>query len=110
MNLVTAPSGAGVSDRHGDLSRERLVSGSLAELVARDQVAGATSNPTIFAKAITHGDAYDVQIADPAARDVETGQALRALTTFDVRWAGDVLCPVCEATGAQTWTRCARAC
>lgn len=51
-----------------DLSRERLVSGSLAKLVEDDHVVGVTTNPTIFAKAITHGEAYDGQIGDLTAR------------------------------------------
>ena len=54
---------AGVSIWLDDLSRERLVSGSLADLAARDHVVGVTTNPTIFAKAITGSDAYDA--ADP---------------------------------------------
>ncbi|MDQ0687361.1 transaldolase [Streptomyces achromogenes] len=98
MNSLNTLSDAGVSIWLDDLSRERLVSGSLADLVARDQVVGVTTNPTIFAKAITSGDAYDRQIHDLAARGVGVGEALRALTTTDVRWACDVLRPVYDAT------------
>jgi transaldolase len=90
---------AGVSIWLDDLSRERLTSGSLADLVTHDRVVGVTTNPTIFAKAITSGDAYDTQIRDLAARGVHVGEALRALTTFDVRWACDVLRPVYDRTG-----------
>jgi transaldolase len=90
---------AGVSIWLDDLSRERLTSGSLADLVTHDRVVGVTTNPTIFAKAITGGDAYDAQIRDLAARGVDVGEALRALTTFDVRWACDVLRPVYDTTG-----------
>jgi transaldolase len=90
---------AGVSIWLDDLSRERLTSGSLADLVTHDRVVGVTTNPTIFAKAITAGDAYDAQIRDLAARGVDVGEALRALTTFDVRWACDVLRPVYDTTG-----------
>ena len=56
---------AGVSIWLDDLSRERLVSGSLADLAARDHVVGVTTNPSIFAKAITGTDAYDPQLRDP---------------------------------------------
>lgn len=98
MDRLAALSDAGVSIWLDDLSRERLVSGSLAELVAHDHVVGVTTNPTIFAKAITVGDAYDAQIGDLAARGVEVGEALRALTAFDVRWACDVLRPAYEAS------------
>jgi transaldolase len=90
---------AGVSIWLDDLSRLRLTGGSLADLAARDHVTGVTTNPTIFAKAITGSDAYRAQLSDLADRRVPVGEALRALTTFDVRWACDVLRPVYDATG-----------
>jgi len=90
---------AGVSIWLDDLSRERLVSGSLAGLAARDHVVGVTTNPSIFAKAISGSSAYDAQLRDLATRGVDAREALRALTTFDVRWACDVLRPVYDATG-----------
>jgi transaldolase len=96
---LEALSRAGVSIWLDDLSRERLVSGSLGDLAARDHVVGVTTNPTIFSRAITHSDAYGAQIRDLSARGVDVGEALRALTTFDVRWACDVLRPVYDATG-----------
>jgi transaldolase len=90
---------AGVSIWLDELSRDRLISGSLADLVTHDHVVGVTTNPTIFAKAIAEGGAYEAQLRDLAGRGVEVGEGLRALTTFDVRWACDVLPPVYEATG-----------
>jgi transaldolase len=89
---------AGVSIWLDDLSRERLHSGSLADLAANQHVVGVTTNPTIFAKAITSSDAYQSQVADLSVRGVSTGEALRALTTFDVRWACDVLRPAYDTT------------
>jgi len=89
----------GVSIWLDDLSRQRLVCGTLADLAGNYHVVGVTTNPTIFAKAITGSDAYTDQIRDLSARGVETGEALRALTTFDVRWACDLLRPVYDATG-----------
>ena len=97
-DALTALSKAGVSIWLDDLSRERLVSGSLADLAARDHVVGVTTNPSIFAKAITGTDAYGPQVRDLTTRGVAIGEALRALTTFDVRWACDVLRPVYDAT------------
>jgi transaldolase len=88
----------GVSIWLDDLSRQRLTTGSLAGLVARDHVTGVTTNPTIFAKAITGSDAYARQIRDLSARGVGVAEALRAMTAFDVRWACDVLRPVYDAT------------
>ena len=89
----------GVSIWLDDLSRQRLTTGSLADLVAHDHVVGVTTNPTIFAKAISGSDAYAQQIRDLWARGAIVGEALRAMTAFDVRWACDVLRPVYEATG-----------
>jgi transaldolase len=88
----------GVSIWLDDLSRKRLVNGSLADLVAHDHVVGVTTNPTIFAKAITGSDAYADQVRDLRERGVGAGEALRAMTAFDVRWACDVLRPAYDAT------------
>jgi len=89
----------GVSIWLDDLSRKRLVNGSLADLAAHDHVVGVTTNPTIFAKAITGSDAYADQVRDLRERGVGVGEALRAMTAFDVRWACDVLRPAYDATG-----------
>ena len=88
---------AGVSVWLDDLSRERLRSGSLAALRDRG-VSGVTTNPTIFARAISDSDAYDAQVRDLELRQAPVDQALRELTTSDVRQACDVLRPVYEAT------------
>ncbi|MGP3991814.1 transaldolase family protein [Streptomyces sp. 3N207] len=99
MNPLSILSDAGVSIRLDELSREKPVSGSLAELVARNHVVGATLNPRIFAKAMTGGQACDGHTADLAARSVEPGGAVRALTTLDARCAFDVLRLAYEAAG-----------
>ena len=87
---------AGVSVWLDDLSRERLTTGSLAALRDRG-VSGVTTNPTIFAKAISDSNAYDGQIRDLKLRQVPVDQALRELTASDVRQACDVLRPACAA-------------
>src|ERR1700722_15395863 len=89
----------GVSIWLDDLSRSRLTTGSLAGLVAHDHVVGVTTNPAIFAKAIAGSDAYAQQIRDLWARGAVVGEALRAMTAYDVRGACDVLRPVYDATG-----------
>lgn len=91
-------SGEGVSIWLDDISRERLRTGDLAELVKDRQVVGVTSNPTIFAKALSKGDAYDDQVRDLAVRGVDVEEASRAITTFDIRWGCDVLRPVYDRT------------
>ena len=53
---------AGVSIWLDDLSRERITSGNLADLVSNYGVSGVTTNPTIFAAALSKGHAYDDQI------------------------------------------------
>ncbi|GAB3807613.1 transaldolase [Humibacter antri] len=89
---------AGVSIWLDDLSRERLTSGSLARLVRDRHVSGVTTNPSIFAKAIQGADLYQDQVRDLAARGAQPGEALRELTTHDVRAACDLLAPVFEST------------
>ncbi|MFK4148957.1 transaldolase [Streptomyces sp. NPDC004065] len=84
-----------------DLSRKRITSGNLAELIDQQHVVGVTTNPTIFQKAISQGDGYDQQITDLAARRVTVEEAIRMITTADVRDAADILRPVFDATGGQ---------
>lgn len=91
-------SAEGVAVWLDDLSRERLENGNLARLVQDRHLVGVTSNPTIFAKALSKGSAYDDQIRDLAVRGVGVEEAARMVTTYDVRWACDVLRPVYEAT------------
>ncbi|HZC40508.1 MAG TPA: transaldolase [Streptosporangiaceae bacterium] len=91
-------SALGVAVWLDDISRERLVTGGLADLAASRHVVGVTSNPTIFAHAVSQGSYYDDQLADLAARGVGKDEAGRALTTYDVRWACDVLRPAYEAS------------
>jgi transaldolase len=89
---------AGVAVWLDDLSRERLRSGNLADLVREQQVVGVSTNPSIFEKALSEGHAYDQQIRDLALRGVDVAEAVRMLTTYDVRWACDVLREVYERT------------
>ncbi len=89
---------AGVAVWLDDLSRERLRTGNLAELVDDHGVVGVTTNPTIFASALSKGDAYDSQLAELAATGVDTEAAVVAITSDDVREAADVLRPVYDRT------------
>src|ERR1700733_3400924 len=90
---------AGVSIWLDDISRERLTTGNLKDLVRDMHVRGVTSNPTIFAKALSQGDAYNDQGADLALRGVSVEEASRDITTYDIRWACDVLRPVYDESG-----------
>jgi transaldolase len=82
-----------------DMSRRRLTTDSLADLARDKHVVGVTTNPTIFQKAISDSDLYDRQLHDLAVRGVDVEEAVRMVTTFDVRWACDVLRPVHDASG-----------
>ncbi len=81
-----------------DLSRKRITSGNLAELLDQQHVVGVTTNPSIFQKAISSGDGYELQVSDLAARKVTVEEAIRMITTADVRDAADILRPVFDAT------------
>jgi len=89
----------GVSIWLDDLSRERITSGNLAELIASRNVVGVTTNPTIFQKAISDSELYDRQLRDLAVRGVDVEEGLRMITTMDVRWGCDVLRPAYDASG-----------
>ncbi|MGW6566107.1 transaldolase [Streptomyces sp. NPDC054975] len=84
-----------------DLSRQRITSGNLAELIDQQHVVGVTTNPSIFQKAISEGHGYDQQLADLAARKVTVEEAIRMITTADVRDAADILRPVFDSTDGQ---------
>ncbi|MGH3342553.1 MAG: transaldolase [Carbonactinosporaceae bacterium] len=90
---------AGVAIWLDDLSRERLVSGNLETLIRDRHVVGVTSNPTIFQKSISGSDLYDEQVHDLAIRGVSVDEAVRMVTTRDIRWACDLLRPTYDATG-----------
>lgn len=97
---LAALSDAGVAIWLDDVSRQRLSSGNLAELVRDRHVVGVTSNPTIFAKALSAADEdYAEQVKDLAIRGVDVEEAVRAITTYDIRWACDVLRPAYDASG-----------
>ncbi|HSV68299.1 MAG TPA: transaldolase [Mycobacteriales bacterium] len=97
-DVLAELSAAGVAVWLDDISRERLATGNLEHLIKAKHVVGVTSNPTIFAKALEKGEAYDAQVKDLALRGVGLDEAVRALTTYDIRWACDVLRPVYDAS------------
>jgi transaldolase len=95
---LKALSEAGVAVWLDDLSRERLVTGSLATLIRDAHVVGVTTNPTIFQKAIAGSEFYDDQAKDLAIRGVAVAEALRAMTGHDVRAACDLFRPAYDAS------------
>ena len=91
-------SAQGVSIWLDDISRERLQSGNLQDLVDTKHVVGVTSNPTIFQKALEKGTAYDEQVRDLKIREIAEDGVIRYLMAYDIRWACDVLRPVYDAS------------
>ncbi|MDA4109526.1 transaldolase [Mycolicibacterium holsaticum] len=95
---LAALSAAGVSVWLDDLSRDRLQTGNLQELIDTKCVVGVTTNPSIFQAALSKGTAYDAQVAELAARGADVDATVRTVTTDDVRNACDVLAKAYEAS------------
>jgi len=91
-------SAAGVAVWLDDLSRVRLTTGSLDKMRREQHVVGVTTNPSIFAKALSDAEAYDAQVRDLATQGVTVEEAVRLLTGFDVRAACDVMRPAYDAS------------
>jgi transaldolase len=91
-------SAAGVSVWLDDLSRQRLVTGNLEQLRQEQHVVGITSNPTIFAGALAGSDVYNEPLHDIAVQGIGADEAARLITTYDVRWACDVMRPAYDAS------------
>ena len=89
-------SDAGVSIWLDDLSRQRLTSGNLQELIDTKNVVGVTTNPTIFAAALADGESYREQVAELAAAGTSVDDAVFRITTDDVRDACDLFAPIAE--------------
>ena len=93
------PHRAGVSLWLDDLSRQRLHSGNLAELIATRHIVGVTTNPSIFAGGPrATATSYQQQLDELAARGADVDDAVRAVTTDDVRNACDLFTGVFAAT------------
>ena len=97
---LQALSDAGVSIWLDDLSRERIETGNLAELIKDKHVVGVTTNPTIFAGAISNGERYDEQVRKLVADGADVTKVIFELTTEDVRNGCDIMRPVYESTKA----------
>lgn len=85
------------------LDRPFLTDGSLGNLIQNEGISGVTSNPSIFEKAVGHGQAYDLQIRSLIARDphASASQICEALAVEDIRMAADILHPTYHRTCAR---------
>jgi transaldolase len=91
-------SDAGVSIWLDDLSRGRIETGNLQELIDTKNVVGVTTNPTIFAGALSNGEVYAAQVAELAAAGKDVTAAVFEITTDDVARASDIFRPVYDAS------------
>ena len=89
-----ALSSAGVSIWLDDLSRDRLETGNLQELIDTRDVVGVTTNPSIFAAALANGERYAADVAKLRAEGADVNETIEALTTADVAAACDVFADV----------------
>lgn len=91
MNAVDSLAKVGTSTWLDDLSRQRLVSGNLKELLTSKSIVGVTTNPAIFAGAMSKGNDYDEQIAKLKSEGASVDEAVYAMSIDDVRDACDIL-------------------
>ncbi|QGU07472.1 Transaldolase [Corynebacterium occultum] len=101
MSHIDTLAELGTSTWLDDLSRDRIKSGNLEEIIKSKSIVGVTTNPAIFAAAMSQGTAYDAQIAELKAAGAAVDEAVFAMSIDDVRDACDILAPVYEATGGK---------
>lgn len=85
---------AGTSTWLDDLSRHRIASGGLADLIETSDIVGVTTNPAIFASAMSTGTDYDAQIAELKAAGADATDAVFTMAVDDVRDACDIFAPL----------------
>lgn len=101
MNAIDKLVQAGTSTWLDDLSRERITSGNLKELLTTKSIVGVTTNPAIFAAAMSKGTAYDAQIAQLKAAGASVDEAVYAMSIDDVRDACDIFAETFAASGGE---------
>lgn len=89
---------AGVSIWLDDLSRDAVASGELRTLITTRNVVGVTTNPTIFASALSGTDAYDLQLRALARQSATVDEAIHALIRSDITDAARLLEPTYRRT------------
>jgi transaldolase len=81
-----------------NITRQMLDSGTLKRYVDELSITGLTSNPTIFDQAMTHGDAYDGEIARLMSSGMSAEDAFFEMAIEDLRRACDLFAPIHERT------------
>lgn len=98
MNAIDTLAQLGTSTWLDDLSRDRIESGNLAEVISEKSVVGVTTNPAIFAAAMSSGSAYDAQIAQLRDANATPDEAVYAMSIEDVRNACDIFADIYQKT------------
>lgn len=101
MTAIDDLASVGTSTWLDDLSRDRITSGNLAEVIKDKSVVGVTTNPAIFAASMSKGTAYDAQIAELKAAGADVDTAVYAMSIDDVRDACDVFAEIYERSGGK---------
>ena len=101
MNAIDSLAQAGTVTWLDDLSRDRIETGNLADIIATKSVVGVTTNPAIFAAAMSHGTAYDAQIAELKAASTSADHAVYAMSIADVQAACDLFADIYAASGGK---------
>jgi len=91
----------GQSVWYDTIDRGQLVSGLFKRLLDEDGIVGVTSNPTIFQKSISHGDAYDEQMTQLIKQRKSTNEIYEALVIKDITTVADMLGPIYDRTNRQ---------
>jgi transaldolase len=91
----------GQSVWYDTIDRVQLVSGLFKRLLDEDGIVGVTSNPTIFQKSISHGDAYDEQMTQFIKERKSTSEIYEALVMKDITTVADILRPIYDRTNRQ---------
>jgi transaldolase len=91
----------GQSVWYDTIDRAQLVSGLFKRLLDEDGIVGVTSNPTIFQKSISHGDAYDEQMTELIKQRKSTSEIYEALVIKDITTVADMLRPIYDRTNRQ---------
>lgn len=99
MNPIKELAELGTSTWLDDLSRDRIDSGNLKDVIEKKAVVGVTTNPAIFAAAMSKGNAYDAQIAELKEQGEAADRAVYAMSIKDVQAACDVFADIFEASG-----------
>lgn len=92
---------AGTSTWLDDLSRERIATGNLDEVKASKSIVGVTTNPAIFAAAMSTGEAYNEQLSELKQAGTTADAAVYSMSIKDVQDACDLFRDTYEATGGK---------